>query len=154
MQPYRLSKTDPDLGEILALIQGSFAYMEGRIDPPSSMHGLRLEMLATRGDCEEIWAIGRPPSACVFLTPKTDRLYVGKLAVAKPHRGQGMARCLVEQAERRAQALGLKILELETRIELSENIRIFEQFGFVKTAETRHKGYAQTTAITLQKRLV
>lgn len=153
MQPYRLSKTDPNLGEILALIQDSFAYMEGRIDPPSSMYDLSLETLATHCDCGEIWAIGTPPSACVFLTPKSECLYVGKLAVAISHRGQGLARCLVEQAERRAQALGLNILELETRIELVENHRVFEQFGFAKTAETRHKGYAQPTGITMQKRL-
>ncbi len=147
MQPYSLSKTGQNLGEILALIQGSFTYMEGRIDLPSSVYDLRLEVLAAHCDRGEIWAIGTPLSAYVFLTLKPERFYVGKLAVAKSHRGQGMARCLVEQAERRAQALGLKILELETRIELVENHRIFEPFGFVKTAKTSHKGYVRPTAI-------
>lgn len=52
-----------------------------------------------------------------------------------------------------ARALGFPRLELETRIELTENHRAFEKMGFHKTGETAHDGYAHPTSITMQKAL-
>lgn len=44
-EPRRPGPDDPCLAEVLALIRCSFAYMDGRIDPPSSMHRLTLSAL-------------------------------------------------------------------------------------------------------------
>ncbi|MEI2652271.1 MAG: GNAT family N-acetyltransferase [Microthrixaceae bacterium] len=70
------------------------------------------------------------PVACVFLTPKPGALYVGKLAVADSHRGQGLARRLIDRAEARAREMGLPALELQTRVELVENQAAFLAMGF------------------------
>ncbi|MGA1181483.1 MAG: GNAT family N-acetyltransferase, partial [Marivivens sp.] len=67
--------TPADLPATLALIQSTFAFMEGRIDPPSSMYRLTVDDLAE----SEVWVIGTPPLACIVLTPKADALYLGKL---------------------------------------------------------------------------
>ena len=147
MIPYLLDKAS-DFGPVLRLIQSEFAYMEGRIDPPSSMRDLTEQALAA---APEVWALGDPPVACMVLTPKDNFLYLGRLAVAARHRGQGLARRLVSHAETRAAALGLAGVELQTRVELIENQQAFRAMGFVETARTAHRGYARPTSITFRK---
>ncbi len=153
MIPERRQPDDPDLGDIHTLLHRCFAYMDGRIDPPSSLHDLNVAGIARACTIGEVWTIGAPPVACVFLTEKLGRLYLGKLAVDPTRRGAGLARALVELAEERAQALDLPMLELQTRIELVENHATFARLGFVKTAEGSHEGYDRPTEITMQKRL-
>ncbi|WP_052269573.1 GNAT family N-acetyltransferase [Leisingera sp. ANG-M6] len=149
--PWRLSPDDPSLRDVLDLIQRSFAFMEGRIDPPSSMH--RLSLAALQDQCRdgEIWGIGTPPAACIFLTPRPDCLYLGKLAVDETHRGTGLARTLVELAATRAAALGLPVLRLQTRVELTKNHAAFARMGFRKTGETAHPGFDRPTSVTMEK---
>ncbi|MCB2140920.1 MAG: GNAT family N-acetyltransferase, partial [Rhodobacteraceae bacterium] len=84
-------------------------------------------------------------------TPKPGRLYIGKLAVDEAFRRQGLSRQLVALAEDRARALGLGLLELEVRIELTENHRMFEGMGFARSAETSHEGYDRITGITFTR---
>ena len=109
---------DPfDWEAALALIRRAFHGMEGRIDPPSSIHRCTAQDLQQG----EFWVIGTPPVACVLLTPKPHALYLGKLAVEPRLTRQGLARRLIAQAEVRARALGLPALELQTRVELTEN---------------------------------
>lgn len=150
MKPYQCHEPY-DWSALLRLIQSEFAYMDGRIDPPSSMHRLSLEAIAAQARDAEVWAIRKPPIACVFLTPKTDALYVGKLAVAAHHRGKGLARALLTLAETRAKALGFAALELETRVELVENHTVFRALGFVETGRKAHAGFDRPTSITFRR---
>lgn len=150
MTPHRCQ--DPyDWTALLALIRGAFAYMDGRIDPPSSMHRLTPETISVQARTNEVWAIGAPPVACVFLTPRTDALYVGKLAVDASHRGKGLARQLIDLADTRARALGLPWQELETRVELVENHATFRAMGFVETGRSAHDGFDCPTSITFRR---
>jgi ribosomal protein S18 acetylase RimI-like enzyme len=143
--------TDPALWPpILALLQAAFAYMEGRIDPPSSLRDLTPEALTRQSEVGEIWVIGAPV-ACVFLTPQPGALYVGKLAVAASHRGQGLARRLIDLAEARARVLRLPVLELQTRVELVENQAAFRAMGFEEVGRTAHPGYDRPTSITYRR---
>ena len=142
-----------DWAALLRLVQESFAYMDGRIDPPSSMHRLTPGAIAEQARTGEVWVFEEDgaPVACVFLTPRPDALYLGKLAVARAHRGQGFARHLVEQAEARARALNLHGLELQSRIELTENHTAFAAMGFGQVGATAHPGYDRPTSLTFQK---
>jgi ribosomal protein S18 acetylase RimI-like enzyme len=150
MTPYRA--TDPyNWPALLSLIQTEFAYMEGRIDPPSSMHALTPEAIVAQARTGEVWVLGHPPVACVFLTPKPQALYVGKLAVAAAYRGQGLARRLTAVAETRARALHLPALDLQTRVELTENQATFRALGFHEIARTAHPGYDRPTSITFRR---
>lgn len=153
LTPRRLAPDDsaPDdsaLDDVLTLIRTAFAYMDGIIDPPSSMHRLTRDTLAASG---EVWAIGTPPVACAVFTPKPHALYVGKLAIAPAARGQGHARALLAAAESRARALGLPALELQTRVELTANHAAFRALGFTETARTAHAGHDRPTSITMQR---
>ena len=65
---------DAALREILTLIHESFAYMDGRVDPPSSMQRLTLDTLQTQAQTGEIWSLGPPPAACGLFTPMSHAL--------------------------------------------------------------------------------
>ncbi len=121
--PRRLAPQDLHLAAVLTLIRESFAGMDGRIDPPSSMHTLTLADLSDAK--HEVWVIGTPPLACMVLTPQADTIYLGKLAVTPTMRGRGLTRIMVAQAAQRARALTLLAITLQTRIELIENQQIF-----------------------------
>jgi len=125
--------------------------MDGRIAPPSSMHRLSLERVTEQAATGEIWSIGTPPQACVFLTAKPTCLYLGKLAVTTNARNQGLARRLIKLAETRAKALGYTEIQLQTRIELTENHAAFKALGFNEVARTCHSGYDRPTSITFRK---
>lgn len=142
---------DAELVNILKLIKRSFAYMEDRINPPSSIHQLNLERI--QGHClqGEVWSLGAPAYACMFLTIKNDALYVGRIAVDQKHRKKGLARMLLLHAEARAKYYSKPQLELETRIELIENRHIFQKLGFVKVAHGTHNGFSRPTYLIMRK---
>ncbi|WP_050527869.1 GNAT family N-acetyltransferase [Pseudorhodobacter aquimaris] len=148
MIPFR-PKAPYDWDALYALIKRAFAGMEGRIDPPSSLHEMSAGTLATHPG--EIWVIGRPARACVILTPKPDCLYLGRLAVDKPWLGKGYARSLINHAEARARDLGLPVLKLESRIELVENHAIFFALGFRQSDVSTHKGFSTPTSLIFTK---
>ena len=151
--PFRIGPDDPAIPAILDLIRAAFAYMEGRIDPPSSMHRLTLDDIARQARDGEVWCIGQPPIACVFLTPMDNDLYIGKLAVTAERRGEGFARSLVDVAAERARELGRNALTLQTRIELVENHAVFRRMGFAPLGMTAHPGYDRPTSVTMRRAL-
>jgi len=149
-------KVNPDsasIPDILTLVQQAFASMEARIDPPSSMHRLTVSSIRDACAAGEVWTIGDKPDACIFTKKKGDYLYIGKLSVREDMRGRGLARALVELAETRAKMMGLSGLELETRIELTENHETFRRLGFVKSGEGAHKGFERSTYIIMRKNI-
>ncbi|MFN3317262.1 MAG: GNAT family N-acetyltransferase [Allorhizobium sp.] len=141
--------------ELLALIMGSFAYMDGVIDPPSSAHRLTVDSLKDKAR-DEIGLIAEVDGrllGCAFLRPEPDFLYVGKLAVSPEAQGSGIGSRFLTEAEAIARDLGKPSLRLETRIELTGNHRRFGAWGFVRTAEKSHAGYDRITFIEMQKQL-
>jgi GNAT superfamily N-acetyltransferase len=88
----------------------------------------------------------------VFAQVRDDALHIGKLAVRPDLQGAGIGRKLVEAAREEARLRGLAMLELQTRIELTENHAMFASMGFVKTAETAHEGFDRPTSITMRAR--
>jgi len=148
----RMTATE-DFARVLALIQTTFAFMEGRINPPSSAGRLTADDLARAAQTGEVWAIEDPGRliACVVLTPKPDHLYLGKLAVDPAFRRQGLAAQLVRCAAQRTLALGLPELRLETRVELTENHAAFRAMGFTETARSAHPGFDRPTSLTFSR---
>lgn len=146
----RRMTTTEDFAPVLTLIQTSFAFMQGRIDPPSSAGRLTVAELARSAQTNEVWVLEDPGQliACVVLTPKPDHLYLGKLAVDLAFRRQGLAAQLVRRATERTRALGLRELRLETRIELTENHAAFRAMGFKETARSAHPGFDRPTSLT------
>ena len=155
MEVQRLDMSCGRYDELLSIIRSSFAYMDGRIDPPSSAHRLTAASLKGKALAETVFlAMERDEIlGCIFCRPEATCLYVAKLAVLPKSQGSGAGRALLSAAEREARQLGLPALRLETRVELVENHARFRARGFEKTAENRHPGYCRTTSIEMTKRL-
>ncbi len=136
------------------LILRAFAFMDGRIDPPSSAHALTPASLRAKAEAEHGLVIeedGRPV-ACLFCRPEEKgTLYLGKLAVDPGRQGQGLGHALLVAAEDLARSIGCISLRLETRVELIENHRVFSCWGFVRSGESRHPGFDRTTSIEMTK---
>ncbi|MCC0030657.1 MAG: GNAT family N-acetyltransferase [Brucellaceae bacterium] len=142
--------------ELHALLMRCFASMEGRIDPPSSLLAMNADTLAAKARDETLVLAtdGDTLIGCAFLRIEDECLYVGKIAVDAGWQGRGIARRMFALAEDHASANGRSHLELQTRVELTENHETFGRLGFVKTAETAHAGYERPTSITMRKPVV
>ncbi|WP_439150007.1 GNAT family N-acetyltransferase [Sulfitobacter sp.] len=151
LTPYQLGPDDPALSALLVLMHDCFGYMEGRIAPPSSLGRVTEASLRDTAAQAEIWCIGAPPLACMILTAKPGRLYLGKVCVAPTHQRLGLARHLINHADARARALRLPMLELQTRVELEDNHATFHALGFTEYARTAHAGFDRPTSITMRK---
>ncbi|MFN9571915.1 MAG: GNAT family N-acetyltransferase [Betaproteobacteria bacterium] len=142
-----------DWPALLALLRAAFADMDGRIDPPSSLARLDVDALRAKAADEHliVATVGNTLVGCAFASIRDDCVYVGKLAVAAAARRRGVARALIGAAARLARDHGRTALELQTRIELTENHATCAALGFAKVAETAHPGYARPTSITLRR---
>lgn len=141
--------------DVAGLIRRAFAYMDTRIDPPSSLHRMSISDFESKMREERLVVIRREHQmlACMFCRPENHWLYVGKVAVEPTLQGQGLGTALFQTAFELATNLGLKGLELETRIELSENHRAFEKLGFKKISLSAHPGYTRPTSIKMRAAL-
>jgi len=139
----------------MALLHAAFAFQEGRIDPPSSLHSFDAASIAAKAKEERLFLAFADGElvGCIFAKPRADHAYIGKMAVLPGRQGQGIGRLLMQVAEGFARESGLAALELQTRIELTENHDAFAALGFVKLSEGKHAGYDRTTFITMRKTL-
>jgi GNAT superfamily N-acetyltransferase len=137
---------------VRGLILEAFAFMRDRIDPPTS--ALRMTPTSMAADMAAgallLAEVDGALAGCAFVRPCGDALYIGKLAVRPDRQGNGVGRALVAAAREEAGRLGLAALELQTRIELTENHAAFARMGFVQTGETAHPGYDRSTSITMR----
>ena len=140
---------------LLGIIRASFAYMDGVIDPPSSVHRLTTGSLREKAAAEHgfLALAGDEIAGCAFLAEKDDCFYLGKLAVAPAWQGRGVGRMLMQAVETHALRVGKPILELQTRVELGANQRLFARLGFVETGRTAHAGFDRPTSVTMRKAL-
>lgn len=151
-----ITRVGPGYGrwaEVLDLIRAAFATMEGRIDPPSSVHRLTLEAMAAMAAEGAVFVMeeGARPVGCVFCRRRGERLYLTKLAVSPQRQRAGLGRALLAAAEAEARARGLVALEVQTRIELAETHAAFGALGFIEVGRTAHPGFDRPTSITLQR---
>jgi GNAT superfamily N-acetyltransferase len=138
---------------LLALLRSTYAYMESRIDPPSSLLRMDAEQLEEKAR-DEVLILALEPQrlvGCAFASLRDDCVYVGKLAVDEAVRRQGVARKIMQAAEMLARDNARPFVELETRIELIENHATFAALGYSKVAESAHPGFARPTSITMRK---
>ena len=137
------------------LLHEAFRYMEGRIDPPSSLESIGIEAFKKKAQ-DEILIVAHDDGklvGCAFGALRNDCAYLSKVAVALTSRRQGITRSMFKAADEIARQHGKPFLELQTRIELIENQVTFGTLGFVKVAETAHPGYSRTTSITMRRRV-
>lgn len=135
------------------LLTESFAYMDGIIDPPSSLHNLTSDDLRQKAKKEILTLVWDAENlvACGYFDIQADLIYIGKIAVANAHQKRGIAKQIIDHAVDLAKQNNKPWLELKTRIELTDNHQAFGKMGFVKTGEHSHQGYSRPTFITMRK---
>ncbi|MDF2365881.1 GNAT family N-acetyltransferase [Sneathiella sp.] len=140
---------------LLTLLFDAFAYMETRIDPPSSLGHLNEETVVQKA-AEETLLLAREEGkliGCCFLKDMGEKIYLGKLAVNPKAQQSGIGLALVNAAIDLCRAEGKKLIELQSRVELTEVHDFFRRCGFRQTGTTAHKGYDRPTSITMQLEL-
>ncbi len=145
-----------DWHQLMGLLREAFAYMDSRIDPPSSLTMMGIEEFRVRAK-EEALILAEEEGTiigCAFAALRDDCVYVGKMAVAQSARGRGVARAMFAEAEALARRNERRFLELQTRVELLENQATFAALGFQKVGESAHPGYNRPTSITMRKPVV
>lgn len=144
-----------DWGVLLQFIHEAFAYMDERIDPPSSLHRMTAQSLREKAE-KEILVLAKLDNVlvgCMFCRVEPNCLYVGKVAVSVAHQGQGIGKRLFQTAFELAKQRDLPELELETRVELIENQQAFGRLGFKQTGTSAHEGYDRPTSIIMRAKV-
>ena len=156
--PVQVTEAQTDFSDwdgLMRLLNAAFACQADRIDPPSSLHRLDPASIAVKARQERLFLAFENEQlvGCIFARSLGSTMYVGKLAVGPAMQGQGIGRALMSAAETFARQTNHDALQLDVRIELSENHETFAALGFVKTGDHAHAGYDRTTFITMKKAL-
>ncbi|USG60819.1 GNAT family N-acetyltransferase [Sneathiella marina] len=140
---------------LLTLVHDAFSYMNDRIDPPSSVHLLDKGTLTEKAAQETVLIAYKNQKliGCCFIKEMGEKNYLGKMAVDPDLQGTGVGEELLKAVVEKSKNAGKSVLELESRVELTEVHSFFRRFGFVQTAETAHEGYNRPTSITMQLEL-
>ncbi len=151
----RADRSFTDWVTLLSLIQSSYAYMEGQVDPPSSLHSYDTKTLKTKSREEILWLAyaDRDLVGSIFGKVNGKSLYVGKLAIDPEHQGKGIGGQLMKALETEALERNLEELELEVRIELTGNQKAFAAMGFHVSKSSIHEGYDKVTFLEMRKKL-
>lgn len=147
--------TYADAEKTAEVIRTAFGAQSRRTTPPSS--ALRETAATIAGKIAEgggfgIFEAGALIAAALW-SLDGDALHVARVSVAPRARGRGLVRRLVEACEAEARLPGAGRITLKTRLELPENGRLFERFGFARRAVEAHAGFETPTTAVMEKLL-
>jgi ribosomal protein S18 acetylase RimI-like enzyme len=144
-----------DAAVIAALIRRAFAAQPRPTDPPSSALKETAATIAAhlaRGG-GAVLERGGVVVGAVLWEVEDGALYISRVSVDPVYRRQGIARALVDEAEREARRRGLPRMTLGVRLELEENRQLFRSCGFEDFEFRRHEGYTEPTWVLMERRL-
>lgn len=93
---------------------------------------------------DEAWVVDGDDGALaglLVLQPRRDDVLLENVAVDPAYQGRGVGRALLDLAEQRARELGLGAIELFTHSLMTENQRVYEHRGYVRTAQIDEEGF-------------
>jgi len=88
----------------------------------------------------------------ISVVPKGESLYIRGMGVLPSAKGRGIGKMLLTHVEKFAASQGLSRLFLSTTPFLDRAIRLYESFGFCRTAEGPHELFG-TPLFTMEKQL-
>ena len=125
------------------------------LDPPSGALSEGLEQVRSELD-EYGGAVARIDGevvGCLRLQDRDDRLLVRRVAVASEHRGQGVARAMIEWCLDEAARRGARALMLGVREQLPANRRVWERLGFTVVAQHSFPPPSQWGWVEMERQL-
>jgi ribosomal protein S18 acetylase RimI-like enzyme len=144
---------------LLAVLRRAFGEYRGALVPESSVFAETPDLIAEKlaGGGGFLALDGKKPVGCLIAEARAGRGYpigyLGRLAVDRAHRRQGLAWRLMLEGERFARDRGLKVAEVQVRIALTGNIALFQALGYRETDRRAHPGFAQPTYLVMEKSL-
>jgi GNAT superfamily N-acetyltransferase len=147
--------TAADADEAADLIRAAFAVQSRPTRPPSSALAETAEAVAGKiadGGGFGIFEAGRLVAAALWRV-EGDAFHVARVSVAPDRRGRGLTRMLIDACEAAARRRGVRRMTLKTRLELPENERLFERFGFAGRDVEAHPGFDAPTTVVMEKAL-
>jgi ribosomal protein S18 acetylase RimI-like enzyme len=144
-----------DAARIAGLVRRAFGSQSRQTDPPPSA---LKETAATIGahlakGGGAVVERGAAMVGAVLWEEEDGALYISRLSVDPGHRRQGIARALIDAAEREARRRGLARLTLGVRLALEDNRRLFRSCGFAETTLHGHEGFPEPTWVSMERRL-
>ena len=144
-----------DAAAVADLVRRAFSAQPRPTNPPSSAlketAATIIEHLTRGGGA--VLESGGVIAGLVLWNEDEGAFYISRLSVHPERRGQGMARALMEEAEREARRQGFSRMTLGVRLELEENRRFFRSCGFVDASWRSHEGFSEPTWVLMERRL-
>jgi ribosomal protein S18 acetylase RimI-like enzyme len=144
-----------DAAAIADLVRLAFSAQSRPTNPPSSAlketAATIADHLARGGGA--VLESGGAIVGVVLWSEEEGALYIGRLSVHPERRRQGIARMLVDEAEREARRRGLSRMTLGVRLELEENRRFFKSCGFEDVSFRSHEGFSEPTWVLMERKL-
>jgi ribosomal protein S18 acetylase RimI-like enzyme len=147
----RLTAADAD--EAARLIRAAFAAQSRPTSPPSSAlleTGQSIAAKIAAGGGFGAFDGGALFGAALW-SINGEALHVARVAVAPEARGRRIVRSLIAICETEAKRRGLRRMTLKTRLELPENERLFERYGFARREIEAHPGFEAPTTAVMEK---
>ena len=143
----------PRADEAAELIRTAFVAQSRPTNPPSSALLETAEAIAAKiaaGGGFGVFEAGSLIAAALW-SLNGDALHVARVSVAPTRRGRGMVRSLIAACEAEASRRSIRRMTLKTRLELPENERLFERFGFARLKVEAHPGFEAPTTAVMEK---
>jgi GNAT superfamily N-acetyltransferase len=147
--------TAADADDAAEVIRAAFAAQSRPTRPPSSALRETGEMIAAKiaaGGGFGVFERGKLVAAALW-SINADALHVARVSVALERRGRGIASLLIAACENEAKQRRVRRMTLKTRLELPENERLFERFGFARREVEAHAGFEAPTTVVMEKML-
>jgi len=142
-----------DAAAVADLVRLAFSAQPRPTNPPSSAlketAATIIEHLTRGGGA--VLESGGVIAGLVLWNEEEGAFYISRLSVHPERRGQGMARALMEEAEREARRQGFPRMTLGVRLELEENRRFFRSCGFVDASLRSHEGFSEPTWVMMER---
>ena len=138
--------------EAANVIRSAFAAQSRATRPPSS--ALRETVDSVAGKIEAGGGIGafdrgKLVALALWLIDE-DAFRIGRVSVLPSWRRRGLARALIAACGTEAKGRGLKRMSLRVRLELPENERLFERYGFERRGVDAHPGFDAPTQAMME----
>ena len=142
-----------DADEAAELIRTAFAAQSRPTRPPSSAPRETAQAIAAKiaeGGGFGVFEAGALIAVALWGIDG-DALHVARVSVAPTLRGRRIVRSLIAACETEASCCGVGRMTLKTRLELPENERLFERFGFARLKVEAHPGFEAPTTALMEK---
>ena len=152
--PYSIrAATARDAAVIAHLVRRAFAAQPRPTNPPSSALNETAATITAhlaRGGGAVLERDG-VVAGVVLWEEEDGALYISRVSVDPEYRRQGIARALVDEAEREARRRGIVRMTLGVRLELVENRQLFKSCGFEDAEFRSHEGFSEPTWVLMER---